>query len=61
MEFSFTIVVVGLLQDDLGGGVNGVNLLFFDGLDSLDSKAKLLIKGTEILTRYQTRTSLFRY
>jgi prepilin-type processing-associated H-X9-DG protein len=38
MEFSFTIVVVGLSQDDLGGGVNGVNLLFFDGLDSLDSK-----------------------
>ena len=42
MESSFTIVVVGLLQDDLGGGVNGVDLFFFDGGDSLDSKNKLV-------------------
>lgn len=37
LEFSFTIVVGGFLQDDLGGAVNGVDLLFLDGLDSLDS------------------------
>lgn len=37
MEFSFTIVVGGFSQDDLGGAVDGVDLLFFDGLDSLDS------------------------
>ena len=37
LEVSFTIVVGGFLQDDLGGAVNGVDLLFFDGLDSLDS------------------------
>lgn len=32
------MVVVGFSQDDLGGTVNGVDFLFLDGLDSLDSK-----------------------
>ena len=38
VDWSFTMVVVGFSQDDLGGTVNGVNFLFLDGLDSLDSK-----------------------